>query len=134
VESVEPFKFSNLSANEKSSTHVEPQILHDDTSPEIRKILVEVIAEKTGYPPELIKVDMSLDTDLGIDSIKRVEIFSQLADKIPEASTIDPQVMNKLSTLQNIVDFLEANKSFDKTLMSKKKSSSPHKTTMRLND
>ncbi|MEA3465142.1 MAG: beta-ketoacyl synthase N-terminal-like domain-containing protein, partial [Thermodesulfobacteriota bacterium] len=38
--------------------------------------LLEVVAEKTGYPQEMLELDMSLDADLGIDSIKRVEILS----------------------------------------------------------
>ena len=32
----------------------------------------------TGYPVEMLELDMTLDNDLGIDSIKRVEILSAL--------------------------------------------------------
>ena len=39
-------------------------------------VLLAVVADKTGYPAEMLELDMRLDTDLGIDSIKRVEIFS----------------------------------------------------------
>ena len=35
-------------------------------------ILLSVVAEKTGYPAEMLGLDMALDADLGIDSIKRV--------------------------------------------------------------
>ncbi|MBN1866329.1 acyltransferase domain-containing protein, partial [Candidatus Sumerlaeota bacterium] len=41
-------------------------------------VLREVIAEKTGYPAEMLEPHMTLDSDLGIDSIKRVEILSAL--------------------------------------------------------
>ena len=39
-------------------------------------IVLEVVSEKTGYPAEVLDLDMQLDADLGIDSIKRVEILS----------------------------------------------------------
>ena len=50
------------------------------------EILLEVVAEKTGYPAEMLELDMQLDADLGIDSIKRVEILSALQDRLPEAA------------------------------------------------
>ncbi|HTU89480.1 MAG TPA: beta-ketoacyl synthase N-terminal-like domain-containing protein, partial [Gemmataceae bacterium] len=49
----------------------------------IETILLEVIAEKTGYPAEMLDLDMALDADLGIDSIKRVEILSALQERLP---------------------------------------------------
>ncbi|HVS40220.1 MAG TPA: beta-ketoacyl synthase N-terminal-like domain-containing protein, partial [Gemmataceae bacterium] len=51
----------------------------------VQKALVEVVAEKTGYPPEMLDLDMALDADLGIDSIKRVEILSALQERLPDA-------------------------------------------------
>ena len=53
--------------------------------------LLEVISEKTGYPAEMLALEMSLDGDLGIDSIKRVEIFSALRERLPRAPEVTPQ-------------------------------------------
>ena len=55
-----------------------------------RRILLEIVAEKTGYPPEMLELDMQLDADLGIDSIKRVEILSAVQDRLPEAPWSGP--------------------------------------------
>ena len=68
--------------------------------------LLEVIAEKTGYPQEMLEMEMALDTDLGIDSIKRVEILSALQDKLPAAPAIKPDHLGTLQTVGQIVDFL----------------------------
>ena len=38
--------------------------------------VINVLAEKTGYEPDMIEMDMALETELGVDSIKRVEILS----------------------------------------------------------
>ena len=54
-------------------------------------MLREVVAEKTGYPVEMLELDMRLDADLGIDSIKRVEILSAVQDRLPAIRTIGPE-------------------------------------------
>jgi acyl transferase domain-containing protein/NADP-dependent 3-hydroxy acid dehydrogenase YdfG len=69
-------------------------------------VLLEVVAEKTGYPVEMLELDMSLDTDLGIDSIKRVEILSALQTRMPEAPVVKPEDLGRLQTLRQIVAFL----------------------------
>jgi hypothetical protein len=43
-----------------------------------REVLWQVVADKTGYPADMLEPAMALEADLGIDSIKRVEIFSAL--------------------------------------------------------
>jgi acyl transferase domain-containing protein len=126
TETHEPFKFVALSSNESVSS------IKKEADSDLTKLLIETIAEKTGYPQDLIKVEMALDSDLGIDSIKRVEIFSQLSEKIPQAGSINPQDMNKLSTLQDIIEFLEPEES-NSFVPSKKKYSSNTQTTV-LND
>jgi len=69
-------------------------------------VLLAVIAEKTGYPREMLELDMALDADLGIDSIKRVEILSVLQEQLPEAPPIKPEHLGTLQTVAQIVDFL----------------------------
>src|SRR5205085_931234 len=44
--------------------------------PDVLPVLLEVVSEKTDYPPEMLDPSMHLHSDLGIDSIKRVEILS----------------------------------------------------------
>lgn len=75
---------------------------------EVHSVLLEVVAEKTGYPLEMLSLDMSLDTDLGIDSIKRVEILSALQEKLPDAPMANPEELGTFRFLENIVDFLVA--------------------------
>jgi len=45
--------------------------------------LLAIISEKTGYPVDMLELSMNFETDLGIDSIKRLEIFSALYEKMP---------------------------------------------------
>ena len=42
--------------------------------------LREAFAERTGYPLELIEADLDLEADLGIDSVKRVEVVGHVGE------------------------------------------------------
>jgi polyketide-type polyunsaturated fatty acid synthase PfaA len=73
-------------------------------------VLLEVIAEKTGYPADMLEMSMALDADLGIDSIKRVEILSALQERLPDAPAVKPEHLGTLHTLGDIATFLAAHK------------------------
>lgn len=75
-------------------------------SMDIQQLLLSVIAAKTGYPVEMLQPEMSLEMDLGIDSIKRVEILSAMQDHVPHANQIQPQEMAVLQTIGEIADYL----------------------------
>ncbi|TBR25551.1 SDR family NAD(P)-dependent oxidoreductase, partial [bacterium] len=72
----------------------------------VSEALIAVVAEKTGYPPETLNLDMGLESDLGIDSIKRVEILAALRERLPEAPTVGPEHVGTLRTLRQIIDFM----------------------------
>src|SRR5207249_3795321 len=73
---------------------------------DVPAILLAVVAEKTGYPAEMLDLAMALDADLGIDSIKRVEILSALQEKLPHAPQVKPEHLGSLHTLKDVADFL----------------------------
>merc|ERR1711865_535504 len=50
------------------------------------RVVMEVLAAKTGYDTEMIEDDMELETELGIDSIKRVEILSEVQSQLNVAA------------------------------------------------
>ena len=64
-----------------------------------------IIAEKTGYPEDMLEPDMDLEGELGVDSIKQVEILSALRDQHPELPEVDPEVLADLRTIRAIADF-----------------------------
>ncbi len=70
--------------------------------------LIAVVADKTGYPANMLTLDMELEADLGIDSIKRVEILSELQKRIPGLAELDTRELSILPTLRAIVDHVEA--------------------------
>ncbi len=50
----------------------------------LTQALLAIVSEKTGYPVETLELDMDMEADLGIDSIKRVEILGAMQTQFPE--------------------------------------------------
>ncbi|MBS1153322.1 MAG: omega-3 polyunsaturated fatty acid synthase, partial [Myxococcaceae bacterium] len=71
-----------------------------------KAVLLGVVSELTGYPLETLALEMDLEADLGIDSIKRVEILSMLSKRIPGAPSVNPEKLGTLKTLQQVLDFI----------------------------
>ena len=53
--------------------------------------MLSVVSERTGYPAEMLGLDADMEGDLGIDSIKRVEIAGTFTQTLPagDRSSID---------------------------------------------
>ncbi|WP_236794652.1 type I polyketide synthase [Amycolatopsis sp. GM8] len=75
---------------------------------DVQSVLVEVVSEKTGYPPEMLDLSMDLEADLGVDSIKRVQILGALKDRVPGVPAVGPEQVAELRTLNDIVSFVGA--------------------------
>ncbi|WP_075222045.1 type I polyketide synthase [Acuticoccus yangtzensis] len=77
---------------------------------QISEILLTVVEDRTGYPRDMLDMDQNLEADLGIDSIKRVEIVGALLKGLPAG--VQPNVadlgeaLNAQKTLNGILDTL----------------------------
>jgi len=69
-------------------------------------LLLTVVAEKTGYPVDMLNLDMDLEGDLGVDSIKRVEILAAVEERAPGLPKPDRARLGALHTLREILDHL----------------------------
>jgi acyl carrier protein len=75
---------------------------------ELAARLLAIVSERTGYPVEMLSLDQDLEADLGIDSIKRVEIlgnfqksFASTAEKSTE------ELMEKLAGVKTLGSIIE---------------------------
>ncbi|MFJ4810428.1 SDR family NAD(P)-dependent oxidoreductase [Streptomyces longwoodensis] len=73
---------------------------------EVAAALLDVVSQKTGYPAEMLDLGMDVEADLGIDSIKRVEIMGVLQEQFPSPTPVGPEQLGELRTLGEIVDFV----------------------------
>ena len=68
-------------------------------------VIRALVADKTGYPSSMLEDDMDLEGELGVDSIKQVEILSALRDQHPSLPEVDPEAIAELRTIRKIADF-----------------------------
>jgi acyl transferase domain-containing protein/NAD(P)H-dependent flavin oxidoreductase YrpB (nitropropane dioxygenase family)/acyl carrier protein len=49
---------------------------------DVKVLLMQIVSDKTGYPQEMLGMEMDLEADLSIDSIKRMEIIGALRTEL----------------------------------------------------
>ncbi|MEI6442263.1 MAG: SDR family NAD(P)-dependent oxidoreductase [Nostocales cyanobacterium ELA583] len=74
----------------------------------LNQTLLNVVSEKTGYPVEMLEMTMDMEADLGIDSIKRVEILGGLLEIYPDLPKPNPEEIGELRTLEQIAEYMQA--------------------------
>ena len=75
------------------------------TKEAIEAALISIVSEKTGYPKDVLEVDMDLESDLGIDSIKRVEILGALRVAYPALPVLENEAAGNTKTIRQLIDF-----------------------------
>jgi len=104
---VQPVHQERAVAVAASAVAVKPAPTRD-----IKALLLQVVSDKTGYPQEMLGMEMDLEADLSIDSIKRVEIIGTLRNELgtlANGSTNEDMVMEQLAgikTLSGLVSWL----------------------------
>ena len=68
------------------------------------EVVLAVVADRTGYPTDMLDPDLDLEADLSIDSIKRIEIIGELAERIGlgDGAGVDDNTVEELAQLKSI--------------------------------
>ncbi len=81
-------------------------------SPEqLESFLVNFVVEQTGYPAEVVDLDSDLEADLGIDSIKKAQLFGELQEHFDIAQQAGNLSLDDFPTLRHVLNFLQASSS-----------------------
>ncbi len=83
---------------------VSPPVIIDQAI--LSQTLINVVSDKTGYPTEMLELTMDIEADLGIDSIKRVEILGALLELYPDLPRPNPEEVGQLRTLGQIAEYM----------------------------
>ncbi|WP_080780735.1 type I polyketide synthase [Chryseobacterium phocaeense] len=81
-----------------------PQNKSGFTLEELQQAILNIVSEKTGYPKEMLGLDLDLEADLSIDSIKRMEIIADLKTKIGFGENLEQadDLMEKLAAIKTL--------------------------------
>ncbi|MCU1692661.1 MAG: polyketide synthase, partial [Frankiales bacterium] len=93
-----------------------PAAVHAPVRVSVQQLVVDVVAERTGYPADMIEPDADLESDLSVDSIKRAEVVGLLvrrlvADGHPGLADLRDAELEELTrarTVSAIASWLEA--------------------------
>lgn len=71
----------------------------------IQATILQLLSDKTGYPPDMLDPDLDLEADLGIDTVKQAEFISEVRQRfgIPR---IDGLKIADFPTIRHIVGFV----------------------------
>ena len=72
---------------------------------EVTDTVVGIVAELTGYPPDLLDVDLDLEADLGVDTVKQAEIFAAIRQHFGVARD-DTLKLREFPTLTHVVGWI----------------------------
>ena len=66
--------------------------------------MLEIVAEKTGYPKDMLDLDLDLEADLGIDTVKQAEMFAAIRAtyNIPRDENLK---LREFPTLAHVIQF-----------------------------
>lgn len=77
---------------------------------DLMAVFIAVTADKTGYPEDALDPDQVMEQDLGIDSIKRMEILGAVQKTLPERAVAamrdDMESISQLATIREVVEFI----------------------------
>ncbi len=83
-----------------------PSLLLHVNSDEIKTYVLSAVSEKTGYPTEVLDLDLDLEADLGIDTVKQAELFAAIRGKYNIARREDLR-LSDYNTLAKVIRFVE---------------------------
>src|SRR4051794_9285440 len=90
-------------ASQPSSSVLRP------SSDSVAATVLAIVAEKTGYPPEMLDLDLDMEADLGVDTVKQAETFAAIraAFDIPRQ---DDLKLRDYPTLASVIQFVYTNR------------------------
>ena len=74
------------------------------TDDSIKEKVLEIVAEKTGYPKDMLDLDLDLEADLGVDTVKQAEMFAA-SGRRTTFRAIENLKLRDFPTLAHVIKF-----------------------------
>ena len=100
----EPFAAPRVPMSPHPLVPMPPPLVPPD--PVAAKVLA-LVAEKTGYPPEMLDLDLDLEADLGVDTVKQAETFAAVREAFGIAR-VDDLKLRDYPTMGAVIGFVYA--------------------------
>lgn len=93
----------------KSEEPVEPQAIFavaEGTVDPLTERIVSLVADQTGYPADMLDLDLDLEADLGIDTVKQAETFAAIQQEFG-IDTQESLSLRDYNTLEKVIGFVQ---------------------------
>ncbi len=99
-----PTTVSSPTISEPTTPKSVPAVAQAATDDAIKEKVLDIVAEKSGYPKDMLDLDLDLEADLGIDTVKQAEMFAAVraAYNIPRDENLK---LRNFPTLAHVIKF-----------------------------
>ncbi|MDJ0925092.1 MAG: SDR family NAD(P)-dependent oxidoreductase [Acidimicrobiia bacterium] len=97
-----PEAVADLSSVQTATSAAIPEAAGEDAV--VAKVL-EIVAEQTGYPTDMLDLDADLEADLGVDTVKQAETFAAIREEYA-IERDDNLALRDYPTLNHVVQFV----------------------------
>jgi acyl transferase domain-containing protein len=85
------------------------EVVHEpvpaDAFEQVHAVMLRKLIERTGYPEDMLELDLDLEADLGIDTVKQVAIFSETRSHFNVSQ--DPSLkLRDFNTMRKVAEYL----------------------------
>ncbi len=71
----------------------------------VEAAILELVAEQTGYPPDMLDLELDLEADLGVDTVKQAELFVAVRETF-DIERDDSLQLRDYPTLSHVIGFV----------------------------
>ncbi len=75
------------------------------TEAEVTDAVVSIVSEMTGYPPDLLDLDLDMEADLGVDTVKQAEVFAAVRERFG-VERDDTLSLREFPTLNHVIGWI----------------------------
>jgi acyl transferase domain-containing protein/acyl carrier protein/nucleoside-diphosphate-sugar epimerase len=97
-----PVEAPHSSPPPPGESEASPPAVEED---EVEGAVLGLVAEKTGYPEDMLELDLDLEADLGVDTVKQAELFATVRERygIPRDDKLQ---LRDFPTLRHVIGFV----------------------------
>src|SRR5208282_5688222 len=79
------------------------------TGEDVKERILALVVEKTGYPKDMLDLDLDLEADLGVDTVKQAEMFAAIRE-IYSIPRDENRKLRDYPTLAHVIRFVFENR------------------------
>ncbi len=106
-----PAAVAPVAKEETKTTASGPAVLppKQDAGDSVRERVLALVVEKTGYPKDMLDLDLDLEADLGVDTVKQAEMFAAIRE-IYSIPRDENRRLRDYPTLAHVIRFVFENR------------------------